>query len=160
MDELSLEIQGLKETQSALEKATAALTGPPMLAGMRRATLLVQGSAKRKSPVDTGRLRASITPEVQTRADGVVGIVGSNVKYAPFVELGTRRHFVPGRYIGGWAQRHGMFKGAKSVSINFGIMVSGKAQPFLQPAFEENAERIFQALGQAVSIIVTEAGNA
>ena len=44
--------------------------------------------------------------------------------------------------------------------INFGIMVSGKAQPFLQPAFEENAERIFQALGQAVSIIVTEAGNA
>jgi len=67
---------------------------------------------------------------------------------------------VPGRYIGGWAQRHGMFKGAKSVSINFGIMVSGKAQPFLQPAFEENAERIFQALGQAVSIIVTEAGNA
>lgn len=152
MDDISIEIQGLKETQAALEKATAALTGPPMLAGMRRATLLVQASAKRKAPVDTGRLRASITPEVQTRADGVVGIVGSNVKYAPFVELGTRRHFVPGRYIGTWARRHGLPEG--------GLVVSGKAQPFLQPAFEENAERIFQALGQAVSIIVTEAGNA
>jgi len=152
MDELSLEIQGLKETQAALEKATAALTGPPMVAGMRRATLLVQGAAKRKAPVDTGRLRASITPEVQTRADGVVGIVGSNVKYAPFVELGTRRHFVPGRYIGRWARRHGLPEG--------GLVVSGKAQPFLQPAFEENAERIFQTLGTAVSIIVTEAGNA
>lgn len=151
MDELSLEIQGLKETQAALEKATAALTGPPMLAGMRRATLLVQGAAKRKAPVDTGRLRASITPEVQTRADGVVGIVGSNVKYAPFVELGTRRHFVPGQYIGRWARRHGLPEG--------GLVVSGKAQPFLQPAFEENAERIFQTLGTAVSIIVTEAGN-
>lgn len=151
MDELSLEIQGLKETQAALEKATAALTGPPMLAGMRRATLLVQGAAKCKAPVDTGRLRASITPEVQTRADGVVGIVGSNVKYAPFVELGTRRHFVPGQYIGRWARRHGLPEG--------GLVVSGKAQPFLQPAFEENAERIFQTLGTAVSIIVTEAGN-
>ena len=151
MDELSLEIQGLKETQAALEKATAALTGPPMVAGMRRATLLVQGAAKRKAPVDTGRLRASITPEVQTRADGVVGIVGSNVKYAPFVELGTRAHFVPAQYIGRWARRHGLPEG--------GLVVSGKAQPFLQPAFEENAERIFQTLGTAVSIIVTEAGN-
>lgn len=151
MDELSPEIQGLKETQAALEKATAALSGPPMVAGMRRATLLVQGAAKRKAPVDTGRLRASITPEVQTRADGVVGVVGSNVKYAPFVELGTRRHFVPGHYIGRWARRHGLPEG--------GLVVSGKAQPFLQPAFEENAERIFQTLGTAVSIIVTEAGN-
>ena len=36
-------------------------------------------------PVDTGRLRASITSEV----DGQTVNVGTNVEYAPYVEMGT-----------------------------------------------------------------------
>ena len=155
-----IEITGLKETQRALEQALADLTGPPMLTGVRNATLLVQRGAKQKAPVDTGRLRSSITPEVNVSGAAVVGIVGSNVKYAPFVELGTRGpRFVPGRYIGGWASRHGFFKGMKSVPTNFGVVVSGKAQPFLKPAFDENREKIMAQIGGAVDAIVAKAGE-
>lgn len=158
--ETDIEIRGLEETQRAMEQAVADLTGSPMLQGMRNATLVVTRAAKQKAPVDTGRLRASITPDVVSGAQGITGIVGSNVKYAPFVELGTRGpRFVPGRYIGGWAARHGFFRGMKSVPINFGVVVSGKAKPYLQPAFTENRERIIRYIGDAVGTIVAKAGE-
>lgn len=51
--------------------------------------LLAENYAARKCPVDTGNLRASITHEVDA-GDGAV-YVGTNVEYAPYVELGTSR---------------------------------------------------------------------
>ena len=44
--------------------------------------------AKQLCPVDTGRLRNSITHAQQ---DEDSEVIGTNVKYAPFVELGTKR---------------------------------------------------------------------
>lgn len=41
--------------------------------------------------VDTGRLRASITHEVETRLLNIIGRVGTNVKYGRWLELGTSR---------------------------------------------------------------------
>lgn len=49
--------------------------------------LLAENYAAKKCPVDTGNLRASITYEVDT-ADNAV-YIGTNVEYAPYVELGT-----------------------------------------------------------------------
>ncbi len=43
--------------------------------------------AKELCPVDTGRLRNSITHEVDDHA----AIIGTNVEYAAYVELGTSR---------------------------------------------------------------------
>lgn len=43
--------------------------------------------AKKATPVDTGRLRNSISHTV----DGETAYIGSNVEYAPYVELGTSR---------------------------------------------------------------------
>ena len=43
--------------------------------------------AKQETPVDTGRLRNSISHAV----DGEAVYIGSNVEYAPYVELGTSR---------------------------------------------------------------------
>jgi HK97 gp10 family phage protein len=54
-----------------------------------RATLAVQRRAKQLCPVDTGRLRNSIAVELEE--GGMNGAVGTNVKYAPFVEFGTSR---------------------------------------------------------------------
>ena len=45
--------------------------------------------AKQDCPVDTGRLRNSITHEV--RMDENATYIGSNVEYAAFVEMGTTR---------------------------------------------------------------------
>ena len=90
-DAIHLEIAGLKETQAKMEQVVRDVGGTPMRDAMRTATLLVVRDAKLNAPVDTGRLRASITPEVRVMTKVVQGIVGSNVVYAPFQELGTKR---------------------------------------------------------------------
>ena len=60
-----IEIRGMKEAQEAIERTLEDATGPPMVTAMRTATMLVQRDAKINAPVDTGRLRASITPSVR-----------------------------------------------------------------------------------------------
>ena len=52
---------------------------------MEEACLLVENTAKMYCPVDTGQLRNSITHMVTDN----VGYIGTNVKYAPYVEFGT-----------------------------------------------------------------------
>lgn len=47
----------------------------------------VDAEAKKKCPVDTGNLRASISMEI----DGFEAEVGTNVEYASFVEYGTSK---------------------------------------------------------------------
>jgi HK97 gp10 family phage protein len=56
-----------------------------------RRTIQVERAAKQLCPVDTGRLRSSVTHELDQDAQGVVGIIGTDVDYAPFVEFGTSR---------------------------------------------------------------------
>lgn len=51
--------------------------------------LAAEGYAKRACPVDTGNLRNSITHVVESGEDAVY--VGTNVEYAPYVEMGTSR---------------------------------------------------------------------
>ena len=54
---------------------------------IEKAALSVERNAKRNCPVDTGKLRASITTEVgKLEAE-----VGTNVEYAPCVEFGTSK---------------------------------------------------------------------
>lgn len=57
---------------------------------LERRALKVERSAKRACPVDTGRLRSSITHEIQQDAQGLLAVIGTDVNYAPYVELGTR----------------------------------------------------------------------
>lgn len=56
-------------------------------AALEEIGLAAEGYAKRLCPVDTGRLRNSITHTT----DGDSAYVGTNVEYAPYVELGTSR---------------------------------------------------------------------
>ena len=65
-----------------------------VLAAMKRAKrrgleaigLTAEGYAKRETPVDTGRLRNSIS----YATDDEAAYIGTNVEYAPYVELGAR----------------------------------------------------------------------
>ena len=70
-------------------------------AALEECGLVAEGFAKRLSPVDTGTLRNSITHTTS----GETEYIGTNVEYAPYVEMGTSRT---------------------------------RAQPFLQPAIENN----------------------
>ncbi len=51
----------------------------------------VANNAKRRCPVDTGRLRSSITHAVFREGDHLSAHVGTDVEYAIYVELGTSR---------------------------------------------------------------------
>lgn len=62
----------------------------PVGKDLTRRAVKVESAAKRICPVDTGRLRSSITHELDTDARGLVAFVGTNVEYARFVEFGTR----------------------------------------------------------------------
>lgn len=63
--------------------------------------LIVEGDAKLKTPVDTGRLRNSFTNEVKMKEKAVY--IGSNVEYAPYIEyghrVGTSNSFYEGRHM-------------------------------------------------------------
>ena len=55
--------------------------------GLEAIGLTAETYAKKATPVDTGRLRNSISHAV----DGEAVYIGTNVEYAPYVELGTSR---------------------------------------------------------------------
>lgn len=59
----------------------------------------VQNAARRNAPVDTGRLRASITTEFGKEGGRAYARIGSNVSYALFQEEGTGVHGPMGRPI-------------------------------------------------------------
>lgn len=63
-------------------------TGDAVEAALEAIGQRAEGYAKLKAPVDTGRLRNSITHEQRGRDTEVLGTV---VEYAPYVEYGTRR---------------------------------------------------------------------
>lgn len=56
---------------------------------------IAEANCKELCPVDTGRLRNSITYEVSE--DGKSVIVGTNVEYASEVEFDDRKHHVVGQ---------------------------------------------------------------
>ena len=66
--------------------------------------LTAEGYAKALCPVDTGRLRNSITHEIDN--DGKAAYIGTNVEYGPYVELGTSRQR-PQPFLTPAAENHG-----------------------------------------------------
>jgi len=153
MSDFSAEIKGLRETTEKMEQTVRDLRGEPMLEGMRDATLLVQGTARTLVPVDTGRLRSSIMPEVRSEGltGSVVGVVGSSVDYAPYVELGTRPHWPPLAALEVWAARHGTTARAVAMAI---ARRGTKAYKYLQGGMEQNEAKIIALIGDVVGKIV------
>lgn len=66
--------------------------------------LNAEGNAKNACPVDTGRLRNSITNAIDMDEKAVY--IGTNVEYGPYVELGTSRR-KPHPYLKPAAADHG-----------------------------------------------------
>jgi phage gpG-like protein len=71
--------------KSNLGAVDAAISGALKRKNEAAATT-VEGNVKRRTPVDTGRLRGSITHD----SDESGFVVGTNVTYANFVHNGTR----------------------------------------------------------------------
>lgn len=120
--------------------------------------LLVERGAKMKCPVGMyGRLRNSIGHEIMLEPGYVIrGRVGSNLKYAPYVEMGTGIHGPKKKWIRPrtakvmvWREVTGRSKsGKRKFGWRYAKMTRGqKAQPYLRPALlaaEPNIRTVFR----------------
>lgn len=68
-------------------KAWSAAFRKAIVQGLMKCGMLGEGYAKSMCPVDTGNLRNSITNDIEPSEPAVY--IGTNVEYAPHVELGT-----------------------------------------------------------------------
>jgi HK97 gp10 family phage protein len=95
-----------------------------------RTRIDVQNEARRRAPVDTGRLRSSIVSRTEGGGRSLGYVVGSNVNYAAAVEYGTAPHVIKPKY-----KRALYWPGAAHpvAQVNH---PGTRAQPFLRPAIE------------------------
>lgn len=98
------------------------------LRALEKCGLIAEGYAKRMCPVDTGNLRNSITHQVQPTEPAVY--IGSNSKYAAYVELGT------GKYYPGGRQTPWVYQDAKG---RWHLTHGQRARPYLKPAVADHA---------------------
>ena len=97
---------------------------------LEKCGLVAEGYAKKATPVDTGNLRNSISHKVVPDENAVY--IGTNVEYAPYVELGTGHHYPGGRQDswvyqddnGNWHRTNGQ-----------------KPQPYLKPAVADHKDQ-------------------
>ena len=112
------------------------------VANMRQAALRLENEAKKECPVDQGILRSSLTSEVSFDASKIVGAVGTNLSYAPYVHNGTGLYAKDGsgrREPWTYVARAGKYKG--------GHFTHGqKPNPFLERARDKAKDKIAEIL--------------
>ena len=83
---IDIDLRQIERLQKAM-KQMPELIAEELGKAVRDLVLIVEAKAKELCPVDTGKLRASITPVIQSWAQAYVG---TNTHYAPYVEYGTK----------------------------------------------------------------------
>jgi HK97 gp10 family phage protein len=85
---------------------------------LRKTGFRIVREAKQRAPVDTGRLRSSITLEEEQLPNGLITVtVGSNVEYAPIQEFGSENQ--PAQPFLRPAARQVISKGTTKADFNF-----------------------------------------
>ncbi len=114
---------------------------------IQRLCLKVEREAKLNCPRKTGHLKRSITHTIEKQTSSkVVGIVGTNVEYAPYVEFGTGKFAQNGQgRKTPWAYT--------DPETGETIWTAGqKPQPFLHPALDKYRAEILKELKGAAII--------
>lgn len=160
----------IREQVADLQKnflAAGVLIEGGMAKGLMKCALLVERDAKinltDNQHVDTGRLRASYTSRLIDRPHGKTAQTGTNVDYAPDVELGSGPHHVPLEDLIAWVRRKGLagggfaknkagrgYKSGVEKDIAYQIQqhiekYGTKPHPHLLPALKANSGR-FQGI--------------
>lgn len=81
---------------------------------------------KKRDHISSGSLVNAITFEVRRLTDQIVGIVGVNISYAPYVHFGTRPHWPPVAPIRQWVAQQ-----IRRGKINLGPGETVKGRAFL-----------------------------
>lgn len=110
-----IKIDGIEAMLRKLDRVY--LMGAPLKRAFTRSVMYLESRAKENTPVDTGRLRSSITHAVDSQPVPMWGATGSRVHYAPYVEFGTKAHWPPQSAMQPWAVRHGFPTGKKGAFL-------------------------------------------
>ena len=161
-------IEGLDKALAKLHDA--GVIARPSTRMLTRMATAVVARAKTRAPVDTGRLRSSITFVLDTKnAVPHWAKVGTNVFYAPYMEFGTGRlsdfpgphkeqHNPPAGALNVWARRHG-FKGGWQVARIISMRGGLAPRMYLRKAVEEAMAEFRKAGKDCLSDIGTELGG-
>lgn len=114
----------IKDNSPEILKALENATNRALRACGERAV----GYAQKDCPVDTGRLRASITYQVE----GDDCYVGTNVEYGKYIEFGTGVYAESGGRQTPWA--------FEDSSGDWHMTDGAKPQPFLRPAASDHSD--------------------
>jgi phage gpG-like protein len=151
--QFSIKVEGLEALTRAMDRAGGKLRDK-LIYTMGQATTLVQNEAKAmregRFVNRTGTLRRSIIKRVESPKRGVVG---TDVKYAPYVEFGTRPHIIrPKRAkVLAFKDKHGRMIFARQVNHP-----GSKPYPYMEPAFRENVEPIKDLYDRLILEVVHE----
>lgn len=130
------------EFAKSVDSAMAQMT-QDMCEKMDRACLAVEGEARKNCPVDQGKLRASIASETEATEEEIIGRIGSNLEYAPYVHNGTGIYAKDGngrKTPWGYTVKAGKYKG-------FHWTHGQKPQPFLENAKLTKKNEVEKILG-------------
>lgn len=111
--------------------------------GITKSCIIVEADAKDNCPRDNGQLVQSIT-HIPPKAGGeLVGIIGTNLEYAPYVELGT------GLFAANGDGRKDVPWSYKDAKGEWHTTSGQHPQPFLAPALQKNAKKISKIIQDA-----------
>ena len=145
MDLITYQVEGMEElVRKARELGT---NGQKVVREfLDKAAHSVEIKAKDIVTHDTGLLRSSITPLVDSSPMPVWAKIGPSKAYGLYVELGTRPHWPPIAPLVDWARRHHMSPYAVAAAI---AKRGTKPQPFMTPALEKSKGDIDKFLVEA-----------
>lgn len=109
-------------------------------------TMDIHRDAVARVPVDTGRLKGSLTPVVLKQGEKVTGEVGTNVDYAPYVEFGTGGKVNIPQGLESYAAR---FKGNGERQVNL------PARPYLFNSGFDNINKMMERLRAGIKKLVS-----
>ena len=145
MADIEYTIEGMDELRDKASRVSGDL-GSVVRKLLNDSVAGIEGKAKKLAPVDTGKLRSSITHKVDSARIPLWSEAGTNVLYARPVEFGSKPHWAPFRAFETWARRHHM----NEADVWWAVGTKGtKAHPFLTPAFEDSQSDIEANLNEA-----------
>ncbi len=143
--DIRITVTGVEELARRYKRAPEIIRSE-LTTSMTKVVIMGEAIAKKLAPKWRGQLQRSIHHQVSPSSGSVKGEWGTALHYAKFVELGTRRHFVSKANIGAWASAHGFG--------STGLIVSGKARPFIGPSGDQMKGGIRAEFNAAMGRIV------
>lgn len=140
-----------------------------LLRAMWAAVQHLEAEVKERTPTAHGTLRASVFGEARIEPDGVLGVVGSPLLHAPYVELGTKPHWPPVDALVDWVRvkfgvseetelRRVAFLVARKISVS-GTPAAGMFHS-AAVANDQQIERPFELAAERLAARMGEAGGA